>query len=193
LAGGVTYYLSIVQNTVNFSNWFWVLANTSGSDSVRARRTSDAAAWTSNLFDTSKMAFELLGVAGADVSVDIAATPDPVKRGQSLTYVMHVTNHGALTSKFVILEDVLPADVTFQSVTTLGTAITPSVGSTGTVWIDLGDVAPGATAQVTLVVKVNARGGSSISNTVSISSNTDDPVASNDTATINTGIFGSRK
>jgi uncharacterized repeat protein (TIGR01451 family) len=116
-----------------------------------------------------------------------------VRRTQNLTYVVQVTNFGPFTANFVILEDVLPPDVTFQSISTPGTPYTPAVGSTGTIWVDLGDMPSGAVFFTTIVVQVNARGGTTISNTANVSSLIDDPVQSNNTATIHTGVFGSRK
>jgi uncharacterized repeat protein (TIGR01451 family) len=193
LMAGPKYFLSVEECSLNSTYWYWRQANNSGSDSNFWSRPTDADTWAGNSFGTNKYSFELLGTTKADVAVDIAATPDPVRRSQNLTYTINVTNHGPLPAGYVILEDVLPPETTFQSITTTHTAFTPTVGSNGTVWVDLGDMASGATSQITLVVKVNAKGGSSIQNTVTVSSTTPDPMESNNSATISTGIFGSRK
>lgn len=193
LTAGVNYYLSVVKGTANGTPWYWRQASDSGSDSIYWSRPYDASGWAGASYATNKYSFELVGTTKADLAVDIAATPDPVRRSQNLTYTINVTNHGPLAAGYVILEDVLPPETTFQSITTTGTAYTPTVGSTGNVWVDLGDMASGATSQITLVVKVNAKGGSSIQNAVTVSSTTPDQIESNNSATISTGIFGSRK
>jgi uncharacterized repeat protein (TIGR01451 family) len=194
LAAGATYYFSVVEIDATNVDWYWTLANHAGSDAAHWRRTSDAAPWEAADFESNKFAFELHGLPLlTDLAVSLAATPDPVRRTQNLTYLVRVTNFGPVTAAFVILEDVLPADVTFQSISTSGTAYTPPVGSTGTIWVDLGNLPAGATSDTTIVVKVNARGGTTLTNTASVSSTVTDPIPSNNTATIETGIFGSRK
>jgi hypothetical protein len=57
----------------------------------------------------------------------------------------------------------------------------------------VGDLLPEESATVTMVVKVTARGGTTLSNTATASSTTPDPDTANNTASITTGVFGSRK
>ena len=85
-----------------------------------------------------------------DLSVTKADSPDPVNAGHSLTYLVNVTNHGPLSTT-VTLTDMLPPEVTFVSAT-------PSQGNCneagGTVTCDLGSMASGGSATVTVVVNV---------------------------------------
>jgi uncharacterized repeat protein (TIGR01451 family) len=98
----------------------------------------------------------------ADVSVTKSDTPDPVTVGTNVTYTMTVTNHGPDIATDVELTDTLPGAVTLVSAT-------PSAGScTGTSIIvcDLGSLANGASATVTIVVGTTAIG--TLTNTASV-------------------------
>jgi uncharacterized repeat protein (TIGR01451 family) len=100
--------------------------------------------------------------ACADVSVTKSDTPDPVTVGTNVTYTMTVTNNGPDIATDVELTDVLPGTVTLVSVT-------PSAGScagTSTIVCDLGSLANGASATVTIVVSTSAVG--TLTNTVSV-------------------------
>jgi uncharacterized repeat protein (TIGR01451 family) len=127
----------------------------------------------------------------ADVSVTKTDSPDPVTAGENLSYVITVSNAGPSDAQNVALSDVVPANTTFVSMSqTSGPAFTistPPAGGTGTVTANIDTLAAGATATFTLVVNVNAStpDGSTISNTVTVSSATTDsnPADNADTET----------
>ncbi|HET9530084.1 MAG TPA: peptidoglycan DD-metalloendopeptidase family protein, partial [Blastocatellia bacterium] len=80
--------------------------------------------------------------AGADLSITIDDSPDPVVQGENLTYTVTVTNNGPNAATNVTLNNVLPSSTTFVS------AI-PSQGTctgTSTVNCNFGNVANGAFA-----------------------------------------------
>ncbi|MDA1349149.1 MAG: DUF11 domain-containing protein [Chloroflexi bacterium] len=54
----------------------------------------------------------------ADVSVEKTSMPESVGPGDELTCVITVTNNGPDSAPAVVVEDVLPAGLTFQSTTT---------------------------------------------------------------------------
>ena len=54
--------------------------------------------------------------AVADLEISKAAAPDPVVAGTTLTYTIGVTNNGPSTAVNVLVEDVLPAGVSIDSV-----------------------------------------------------------------------------
>ncbi|HMF05204.1 MAG TPA: DUF11 domain-containing protein [Acidimicrobiia bacterium] len=126
----------------------------------------------------------------ADLAVTKADSPDPVTAGTDLTYTIGVKNNGpSHTGGDVTVTDPLPAGTTFVSAT-------PSVGScsgTTTVSCDLGPMASGASASITVVVHVDAAvpEGATLANTASVSSATSDPNTENNSATEETGVVAS--
>jgi uncharacterized repeat protein (TIGR01451 family) len=101
----------------------------------------------------------------ADLAVAVTADAPSVRAGQLLTYTIEAANNGPLTARATTLTDTLPAGVDLISVD-------PTVGScaSGAVIVcDLGDLAQGAQATVTVVVQTSVPGtlvdGASITST----------------------------
>lgn len=119
----------------------------------------------------------------ADLAVTKTDSPDPVRKGGTITYTIVVTNQGPATAASVQLTDMLSTSVRFVSVT-------PAVGSCseldGTVTCTLGDIASGGS--VTVTINVSARRTGTAINTVEVSSSSPDPDGANNTATIKTVI-----
>jgi len=87
----------------------------------------------------------------ADLQVVKTANPDPAQTGQNLTYTLTVTNNGPVDATGVVVSDALPAGVTHVSTV-------PSQGACsdpGGVVCELGAIANGASATVTIIVTVN--------------------------------------
>jgi uncharacterized repeat protein (TIGR01451 family) len=125
----------------------------------------------------------------ADLSISIRATPSPVKAGDPLLYSILVQNLGPTGAEGVVVRDVIPPNTSFLSaMTTQGSLTTPPVGYTGTLSAYLGALADGANGAVTITVKVLALKQATITNTAIVSSNTPDPVGSNNTATVVTSV-----
>jgi uncharacterized repeat protein (TIGR01451 family) len=127
--------------------------------------------------------------ASADLAVTVVDTPDPVPSGKDITYTIVVTNNGPATAIAVTLTDTVPAHTTFRSVSTAsgwGTCTAPAVGGTGTVSCPLASLASGQQSVVTL--RVTVTGGSTITNTASVSSAVADPVSTNNSATATTTV-----
>ena len=112
----------------------------------------------------------------ADVAVSTTDTPDPVARGEQLTYSVIVTNNGPGTAATVTLTDQLSPNVRFVSVAS-------STGSCaeadGTVTCELGTLASGDSATVTIVV--SARRPGTITNTAMVTSVSPDTNQANNT------------
>jgi uncharacterized repeat protein (TIGR01451 family) len=115
----------------------------------------------------------------ANLAVTLADAPDPVAAGENLVYTADVTNNGPDPASDVTLKDTLPAGVTFVSAT-------PSQGTcmyATALNCSLGALANGAKARVTIVVEVaSAASGSTIANSVSVTSPVKDTDVSDSTA-----------
>ncbi len=112
----------------------------------------------------------------ADLSLTDTASPASVKVGESLTYTLAVANTGPDEAVNTKLTDALPANVSVESAqTTVG-----SCSGSSTVTCELGILASGATVTVTITVKATAAG--TASDAASVTSETPDPSAANNSA-----------
>ncbi|MGH9892856.1 MAG: choice-of-anchor Q domain-containing protein [bacterium] len=120
--------------------------------------------------------FEIMAAPSPDLSVGKTDSPDPVLLSDHLTYTITVNNAGQGDATGVMLTDTLPASVAFVSVSPSG-----SCGETvaGTVECDLGDLASGANATVTIVVQPTATG--TLTNSVTVESAETDENPDNNT------------
>ncbi len=133
------------------------------------------------------------GQAGAAFDVSVAKTdsPDPAGPGTQVTYTINLSVTG--TSVLSTVNDVLPAQTTFVSVTApaLWTCITPAVGSGGTVSCT-GSLVAGTPVAITLVVRVvpGVPDGTTIANTASVpvGGGLGDTDSSNNSATATTTV-----
>lgn len=118
----------------------------------------------------------------ADVSVSLAGPADG-NLGVPMTYVATVANAGPGNATLVKLTDVLEADMSFSS----ATASQGSCAfSAGTVTCELGTIAVGATASVSITVVPTGDGG--FTHTVAVSSSKSDPNTKNNTASLETEV-----
>ena len=125
-------------------------------------------------------------LAPADLSVTKTDSPDPASVGSTLTYIVTVSNSGPSAANAVVLTDTLPASVTFATAE-------PSQGScsqaSGVVTCDLGTINNGANATVTITVTPKeAAGGTTITNTASVTATQDDTDTTNNSASQNTVV-----
>jgi uncharacterized repeat protein (TIGR01451 family) len=116
----------------------------------------------------------------ADLSLGKADAPDPVAPRATLTYTLVATNNSPNAAPDARLLDTLPATVTFVS------ASAGCMHSAGQVDCDLGTLAPGTSATVTITITPKARGV--ITNTATVGSSAPDPDRSNNTATTETTV-----
>ena len=120
-------------------------------------------------------------VQNADLAVTKTDDPDPVTEGGNLTYTVTVTNNGPGAATNVTLTDTYDSLTAFVSATaTQGTC----ADNTGTVTCDLGSLANGATATVTIVVTTpDVMEPQEVTNVANVSGTEADPVGNNDSAT----------
>jgi uncharacterized repeat protein (TIGR01451 family) len=95
-----------------------------------------------------------------------ATAPQQVNSGADLTYTLSYVNSGPGTATNVLVQQPLPANTTFKSVSAPGaTCTTPAVGATsGTVSCNVGTLGAAAGGAVQVTVTVTAAAGSAVSN-----------------------------
>ncbi len=129
------------------------------------------------VWQDGNMTYDTHVIPSADLSVTKSVAPDPVARGQKLTYTIITANNGPDTATDVTVTDVLPAGLVVNS-------ITPSAGgvsvSGSTVTLSVPALAAGATNTLTIVATPTADG--QIINTVAVSGNEADPDTDDRTA-----------
>ncbi|HXF70773.1 MAG TPA: CARDB domain-containing protein [Thermoflexus sp.] len=136
---------------------------------------------TSPMFSPEVRQIVLRSTELADLTVSKEASASTVLAGTELTYTVRVTNNGPLNATNVRVTDTLPAGVTLSDVST-------SQGSCSGPVCDLGTLNAGATALLTLRVRVNSNtpAGQLTNTVVASTSNPDDPA--NNTASITTQV-----
>ena len=124
-------------------------------------------------------------LASADLQL-MQTGPASALAGDPLGYTLTVTNAGPDAAAAVTLSDTLPADLGTPSATT--TAGSCSIVS-GQLSCALGALASGGTVTITVAGTLSmSTTATSISNTASVSSTTDDPSPANNTATVVTAV-----
>ncbi len=132
-------------------------------------------------------------ISSADLSMAETASPNPVAAGSNITYTQVLTNNGPSAADNATIVAPVPANTTFVSMAAPAgwTCLDPTVGSIGNVVCSTSNLAASAgvnTASFSMMVKVNASvaNGTTITGTVTASSSTSDPNASNNTAMAST-------
>jgi uncharacterized repeat protein (TIGR01451 family) len=125
----------------------------------------------------------------ADLAVTKTGTPDPVVAGQKETYTITVTNYGPLTATGVVADDAWSAasgikgGIDFESVSSTQGSCTQSGAA---ISCNLGSLANGATATITLVLQPRSKGV--LSDTATVSGNEYDPNTANNSSTALTTV-----
>jgi uncharacterized repeat protein (TIGR01451 family) len=124
----------------------------------------------------------------ADLSVTISA-PSSVKRNGVLVYAIGVANAGPDAAAEVVLTDQIPFGAVFLAVTASGWQCAAPAPKTkvGTVTCTIDPLASGGGVATSLAVQVKALPGRGpIVNAVSVTSSSDDPNPSNNSASVST-------
>lgn len=132
--------------------------------------------------------FGFKGVSGADVSITKTGTPGTLRVGQILTYTATVRNNGPSDASDVTVTDKLPTGVHFVSASSSQGSCTVSGG---VVTCNLGTLANGASANVTIMVSPTTPGRKTNTAQVSTTTFNDDPA--NNTASVTTRVLPARK
>lgn len=123
-----------------------------------------------------------------DLSITKADSADPVIAGNTLTYLLTVTNNGPSTATNVIITDTLPAALTFSSATASQGTV---ANAAGVVTANVGTLAPGATATVSIITNVSSSvTQQTITNTATVTATETDTALANNTASQTTQAYG---
>ena len=112
----------------------------------------------------------------------MSGSASTVNRLSNLTYTVNVKNSGPANATGVVVTDTLPSSMTFVS----ASSSQGSCGGTATLTCNLGSMASGANAKVTIVVQPRTKG--TYTNTVSVRSSAPDSNAANDSASVATRV-----
>ncbi len=110
-------------------------------------------------------------ITRADLEILKSDDVDPVVAGELLTYTLRITNHGPSDATGVTVNDPLPSGTSFVSLTT--TQGTASV-SNGSLSGNVGNLANGASATITVTVRVAASTTTALNNTATVTGNQTD-------------------
>lgn len=118
----------------------------------------------------------------ADVSISKVDAGVPFIAGQPGSYTITVTNNGPSNATGVTVDDTPPSFMTF-------TAVVPSQGSCTSFPCDLGDVAAGSSATITVTAVVDETSAAIIANnTATVTTTSNDPNPSNNSSTESTSV-----
>jgi uncharacterized repeat protein (TIGR01451 family) len=121
-------------------------------------------------------------VQPADLAITKVDSADPSRAGRDLTYTITVTNNGPNATTNVTVTDTLPSGLSARS----SAASQGSCSGTTTVTCEIGNLANGASATVTIVVRPQSAG--TITNTASVRATEADNNTANNSASQATTI-----
>lgn len=136
-------------------------------------------------------------VASADVGIVKSAPATSTAGGASFTYIVTLSNSGPDAAQSAAFTDILPAGITFVSLTQntgpTASCNTPPGGSGGTVTCSIPTLLNGESAQFSLVVNASPSiaNGTVVTNTATASSATTDTNSSNNSSSASTTISSS--
>jgi uncharacterized repeat protein (TIGR01451 family) len=131
----------------------------------------------------------------SDLQVTTQSNTDVINFGGTLTYTVTLTNQGPFQASAVTLADALPAQAIFLSLNSGGAACTtPPLAQTGTITCNFGNMASGASATVSFMVRVSTPPvPASVTNNAVVSSPNFDPNPANNSASVKTLVFGNKR
>jgi uncharacterized repeat protein (TIGR01451 family) len=135
-------------------------------------------AQSGSLTHSQTVALNVVSPTSADLSITKTASPNPGQVGVPLSYRIVATNNGPATATNVTVTDPLPAGVAFGSSSTTQGACS----GTSTVTCNLGSLASGAGAVVTINVTPSTQG--QLANTATITAGESDFDSSNNSSSI---------
>ena len=175
-----TYTVAVTGTDTGTSEVIFQITGPGGASRSLQTTISTVAGQTTS----QQIAFPTPGTA--DLAITQTTSPSQANVGDNLTYTITVTNNGSDTATAPLFTDVLQDGVNLVSaVSTSGTCTLTS----NVVGCVLNDIAPGATATITITVTSSVLG--SITNLVNVIGFEGDPNETNNSASAQMGISGS--
>jgi uncharacterized repeat protein (TIGR01451 family) len=202
LPAGLTYVSDDSGGTYNSATGVWTVGNLNdgGQLQIKITATVDAGTAAQTITNTASIAsFDqvddntddntssvILSVNGADLQVTKTVSDTNPAINDIITYTIVVTNNGPLKANDITIQDVLAAQLNYQSSTI--TQGNPYNSGTGQWFVN--DLNAGASATLTLTVQVDpSANGLLIANTASVLSVIEaDSITSNNSDTANIGV-----
>ncbi|WP_154723337.1 DUF7933 domain-containing protein [Ilumatobacter coccineus] len=123
-------------------------------------------------------------VPEADIQVTKTTITDPVVAGTTVRYAVVIVNNGPAPAENVDVVDLLPANATFVNASTpVGTCTKTGPALGGTLTCELGTLGATTSIQIDVDVIVEPDASGTLDNSVTATSTTDDPDATNNDAT----------
>ena len=141
-------------------------ASFTGTLSNLASVTTDTPQGDDTSPDTASVDEEVL--PQADLELSKTATPDPVIAGEQVSYLITVVNNGPSTALDVVIDDVLPAGLTLDGVSS-------TVGACTALPCLLGEIPVGESGEVTVDATVDSAVLDLPANTATVTASTADP------------------
>jgi aldose sugar dehydrogenase len=158
------------------------LSLTTSANTPVGNHTLDINAQSGATVHATQATLSVVNPSSADLSITKTASPNPGQVGVPLSYRIITTNNGPAVSTNVSVTDMLPAGVTFVSATTTQ----GNCNGTATVNCNLGSLAVGSSAIITIVVTPSTAG--QLTNSAAVTGNEADSDSSNNTASTTTLI-----
>jgi uncharacterized repeat protein (TIGR01451 family) len=121
----------------------------------------------------------------SDLSITVSGSPSPVAAGQNVVYTVTVTNNGPNPAAGVAVSNSLPGTVNYVT-SSASQGSTSQAGTT--VSAQIGALAVGASATVTITAQTTVAAVGDITDSASVSSTTVDPNSSNNSASTDTTV-----
>ncbi len=154
------------------------VVNTGQGGNLMTNTATISAAGVDLVPGNNKAAASIAPTVIADLAVSKSVDNDAPLTGSSITYTLNITNNGPDVATGVIVDDLLPAGVTFGGYS----ASQGTYSDTGGHW-NVGNLAANGPAALTLSVRVNGdQGGQALTNSATISATELDLFSGNNTA-----------
>ena len=135
---------------------------------------------TSPSGDTSEFCMDIQTQGEIDLRLSASAAPNPTPAGGNATFTLTVNNQGSEAAHLVVLSATPPGDGTVVSVTSSQGFVLPASG--GVLTAELGTIAAGASATVTIVFQTAATDTGPLTTSASVSSLETDPYPADESA-----------
>ncbi len=177
-AAGETRTLTIVTTASTSPSQTTTIANTATvSSSSPDPDLSNNTSTRTNTIEVDQ------GQPRADVGVSMTGGTGEIVTGTFVEYSIAVSNNGPNDADEVVVMGSTPIGTRLVSLSTpQGSVDGPPVGGSGSFTVSIGTIESHHTVTVSLVVNVLAPGGSSVNNSVAVSSSTNDPNGANNTS-----------